>query len=685
MGCNCNQSTNYNLCNPAPCVEQDCSCPTILKTDCVTYAGNDLECSGVVAGQTLTETIEQLDTFICEKVEDITNALTLKNIGDGAKVYKGDDLLGRKELRTVTKTGNLVTVTENTNDIAVSIDETALDTFIEENQLTSESNQLDELNANIYKDTTVVDDVSTFNFRSLIVSSEEGDGQSIVRDVLENANDVTIRLKKLKSDTLTITSTEEELVIESPETASIPALYVNNLYVPTEAEFLAGNTKGEGTLAKPFTDTITAYVLGVPTITPNTALQNALDAYVGDTDFYSRLNPELSGQKIIVQDKGGSAHTFDGDLNYSNLNLKLDGDLYCTISDYIVDMDNATYFNSENSRVTIDIAEGKLLQYDNSLGFRNSGNTSVAPPSFDSGRVLEIKGEGTVFCFYNGAENLTRYILNTDGNNNDDNLHFSISCKLRADHQGVYFIKNKGRVDFYNTLQSGTFLGTINTSIKAFRQTGGQVRFFEKGSVYISSETSGRDYGFTFEPLDNGDGYCVFILNSATVAGNCNWLFARLNNKPVSFLAFNSASNYGFSTTLPGDLVPVNGLFENLGADKWGVEFKNNIFSYTGIDFDKVDLTQGNNISSINFIGNNIVESLVVHSSKENAKLAGLPPNSVFLKRNIYDAVDLIAGVEYKVVTEGVPSLGTVGSFFTATGSETSTGTASLETREILA
>ena len=123
MACNCNQQTNYNLCNPKPCQEpQDCSCPTILKSDCVTYSGNDLECSGIVTGQTLTETIEQLDTFICEKVDDITNALTLKNIGDGAKVYKGDDLLGRKELRTVTKTGNLVTVTENTNDIAVSID-----------------------------------------------------------------------------------------------------------------------------------------------------------------------------------------------------------------------------------------------------------------------------------------------------------------------------------------------------------------------------------------------------------------------------------------------------------------------------------------------------------------------------------------------------------------------------------
>jgi hypothetical protein len=126
MGCNCNQTTNYNICNPAPCQEpQDCSCPTILKSDCVTFEGDDLECSGIKKGTILTELIQQLDAFICEKVNDITNALTLKNIGTGAKVYKGDDLLGRKEVRTVTKTGNLVTVTENTNDIAVSIDEIA--------------------------------------------------------------------------------------------------------------------------------------------------------------------------------------------------------------------------------------------------------------------------------------------------------------------------------------------------------------------------------------------------------------------------------------------------------------------------------------------------------------------------------------------------------------------------------
>ena len=102
MSCNnCNQIEEYNLCNPSPCVEtQSCDCPTLLQTKCVTYEGDDLECSGINSGTILTELIQQLDAFICEKVNDITNALTLKNVGLGAEVYKGIDLLGRKEIRS---------------------------------------------------------------------------------------------------------------------------------------------------------------------------------------------------------------------------------------------------------------------------------------------------------------------------------------------------------------------------------------------------------------------------------------------------------------------------------------------------------------------------------------------------------------------------------------------------------
>jgi hypothetical protein len=130
------------------------------------------------------------------------------------------------------------------------------------------------------------------------------------------------------------------------------------------------------------------------------------------------------------------------------------------------------------------------------------------------------------------------------------------------------------------------------------------------------------------------------------------------------------------------------GLFQNLGVTPWSVNFKNNVFSYTGVDFTKVDFTQGNGVSSVNSIGNFLIESLVSYPSKAVAKASGLPVNSKFLKRVTVNAVDLIEGVEYKVATPGSPSLGTIGSYFTPTGSEayleTGTGTAYLETIEIL-
>jgi len=156
-------------------------------------------------------------------------------------------------------------------------------------------------------------------------------------------------------------------------------------------------------------------------------------------------------------------------------------------------------------------------------------------------------------------------------------------------------------------------------------------------------------------------------------------------------LCFNSASNNGFNTSLPGSATVVDGLFENLGVDKWSVEFKNNIFSYTGIDFTKVDLTQGNNTSSINFIGNSVIENLAVFESKQAAVAAGYTSNSVILKRATITAVNLVAGVEYKIATIGTTDFtlvgaasNTVGLYFTATVAGLGDGTAYIETREII-
>ena len=110
------------------------------------------------------------------------------------------------------------------------------------------------------------------------------------------------------------------------------------------------------------------------------------------------------------------------------------------------------------------------------------------------------------------------------------------------------------------------------------------------------------------------------------------YCFARLNNEAVNFLAFNSPSGDGFSTTNPNSLTIIQGLFQNLGASKWGVNMKNCVFSYTGINFNKVDLTLGNQQSTVNFIGNDVVESLIIKSSRAQAIADGVPLYSAYIK-----------------------------------------------------
>ena len=509
-----------------------------------------------------------------------------------------------------------------------------------------------------------------------ITKENLGTGKSFLKDIQENADELNVRVRTLVSDNLTITLTEDEEVrIETPMTATIPALYVNNLYVPTYNEWLTENKiqnggtaisgfifRGKGSLAQPFANSITYPLLGgSATITADTAIQNALDAYVGTG---TRLSPELSGQKIIIQDNTGS-YNFTGNFGYSNLYVKIEGNVLSTTTGYIIDADNILHFNNVDT-VTVEILSGALFQIQG-LGFNNPGST-VATNNFVNTKTINLLGEGYIFTDTN---NINNYIINSDiletGNNNDGGLTFDIKCNIRAVYQGVYKIGGVSRIDFYNVVQSGDLGLAVNTSLKAFNQIGGQVRIFNTSTVIF--EGVGRSNAFTFEPSTT---YSTTLLCSGnSFQGFATTMFNKLNNNTCSFSVVNSQSS-----------IMITNVFDS--TNLWTLNFRENTFTSGVIDFTKVDLTQGNNISSINTIGNNVIESLRVYSSKANAKLAGIGENSLFLKRNVYNAVDLIAGVEYKVVTPGSPSLGAVGSFFTATGSETGTGTASLETREIL-
>lgn len=54
-----------------------------------------------------------------------------------------------------------------------------------------------------------------------LIHSEDGEGESVVRDLQSNTDDITLRTKKIKTDgSLVVTSNEKEIIISAPTNLS---------------------------------------------------------------------------------------------------------------------------------------------------------------------------------------------------------------------------------------------------------------------------------------------------------------------------------------------------------------------------------------------------------------------------------------------------------------------------------
>lgn len=506
----------------------------------------------------------------------------------------------------------------------------------------------------------------------IVIEKKAGSNLGNGTAIYKGLNDTTKidEFYNLKSSTLNISkeivdnAETGNVLIETPETASIPGLYVNNLYKPTYEDWVSGGGnlisnpsflyKGEGTLSKPFTDSRNYTTTTAFTDTANTAIQNALDAYIGADP----LNPAKSGQQIIVQNNI-VGYTHPGDFNYSGLNIKLEANILSTNTDYIVDMDNNAKFNNALDSCTFNIDINRNLTIEGK-GFKNNGNT-VATNNFASYRQVRLFGVGSIIST---GTDITKYILssdvNSDGNgttgfNNDGSWQFEVRCSIESDFQGIYRIGGKGRVySFGASYRSGNIFTNVNTSLKAFYQLGGSTRFFENCAMIIYGNASTvRDVCFEFTPTNGFD--ADFIANGVDFIGSTNVLFDKSNTDNVTFSFIGSLSpNMGTTN-----------IFDS--ADLWEVDFKNNVFGSGTIDTTVVDLTRGNAVSCSNTIGSNLVESLVYFTSKQNAKSSGLPINSAYLLKRDVNAGSLIIGTEYKIKTAGTGTpLGTVGDYFVA-------------------
>jgi hypothetical protein len=627
MPCNnCNQPTcngchaEVHICNQCP-PEQPCDCQIVdFNTDCSIYRSDPIECDGVVvvARDTILSTaLNNIVNWTCTRLADIQNFFTLRNVGAGAGVYKGVNLIGEKEIKSLTKTGDLVVITPSTNEVSFTIDEVELTNFVQD-----------------------------------LIPSTCIESESLL--VEETLGCFNVELD-INSNTLTVTNPSPGVFqIEQPSTATIPALYVNDLYLPTYEDWVTagGNLisnpsfefKGTGSLAKPFTNSVRYTSPTTKVTTPNTAIQNALNgdlvySYVGNG---SAIAPQKAGQRIIIQNNS-VGYTFAGNLNYQQLNLKIEGNVLSTTTGYLVNLDAAPFSAINSVYLTIDIDSGVFLQIQGD-GFKNSGN-AIAGVSYATGKIVYLKGQGTIFSAVN---NINKYIINSDeantGNNNDGNVTFGVECRLKADFQGVYRVGGRSRVDFYNEILSGTLINEVDLDLKAFYHTGGSVRLFRNAS--LGFEGTFRRHAVYF---DTAVGFTSsFIGFGNSFFGTAGVLFQKNSTQPTVLEVGGSNSGYGLTLTT---------IFDG-DTTSWSIIFRNNIFSSGALI---VDITNSNTVSSINTIGGQVIETLRQFQTKKDARLAFLSPNSAFLLVKDFVATDLVEGEEYQIVSLGTTNFTLIG------------------------
>lgn len=121
MSCGCNQIET--LCQPT----EPCLCKVRLNSDCITVSGATNLCLGIDDNLILTDYLSQLDDKICEKIASVVNFIALKNVGTGAEVYKGIDVLGKKEIRSIKSLNPELVIAQTTDEVTFDLNITPPD------------------------------------------------------------------------------------------------------------------------------------------------------------------------------------------------------------------------------------------------------------------------------------------------------------------------------------------------------------------------------------------------------------------------------------------------------------------------------------------------------------------------------------------------------------------------------
>ena len=430
------------------------------------------------------------------------------------------------------------------------------------------------------------------------------------------------------SDTLIFDTSIPGLIqINTPSVSSLPDFIVNKDFPVTYSDWLKANTaanggtpiigyqyKGFGTLAKPYTDTH-VFTLGspltAPVITANTAIQNALDAFVGSGTF---LLPQFFGSRIKVQ-PSNSTYIFTGQLNYHGVILSLEVGTTITHEPIATSGENSWFINLDHSSITstdiisttVELAPNSVLIIRNN-GFKNKG-TLIGTGNFAISKILRINNEGVILndrTIEAGdiAGDFLMFDLNaanTSGYKNDGNALLdsrgtgSIASVINPIYKGSTHVS-----DFTeNTFNFGRIGFNIDPDIVPFESfSNGYIRL-EKCNFYIFGNQTLKTL------FKQSNVSSTFLLIEPLLNGSVEQLVeidAHVSDPALDsiFIMYNGVNKDGFVCLTTLFLVNLTGG----RTAKWiGVEFNNNYISKATIDTTKVDMTGGNTRGVVNYIG----------------------------------------------------------------------------------
>lgn len=322
-GCTETQQTTYICGECAP--STPCNCPVIdLSTDCVLYDGDTIQCQStdvVLKNTVLSIALKNIVDFFCLKLSEVANRFRIVNIGLGAKVYKQENLLGQKELRTIISSDTSVIITEGTTTIDITVPDyplipttsnvgTGAGVFKE---LSANDNKFRRINAsNSGTGATILKaQVENTNDISIIAKTllleNQGAGTSLIKDLQSNADDNKIRLKSLISSDGSVNidsgvDTIDFTITPPPTFGYLKSFYVNSAYVPTV------DSPSDGSIIRPyvnFDEAKISFTGSGSIITP----QYAGATIILQTNSYTSTNPTVNNLNIKFENNSSLVYT----------------------------------------------------------------------------------------------------------------------------------------------------------------------------------------------------------------------------------------------------------------------------------------------------------------------------------------------------------------------------------------